>query len=107
MIYKNSSFYVTHEIKIDILGYKRYLLRVILITNLLYTSGFTTTLVVVPGHCNFALRIFYISDANERLNQVSQGCSTIHAIFLLTVRQIRMFLSLKYFASQGESSLKI
>ena len=40
----------------------------------------------------FALRIFYISDANERQNQLPLGCSTKHAIFLLTVRQIRIFL---------------
>ena len=33
--------------------------------------------------------------------------ASIHAIFLLTVRRIRMFFSLKHFASQGESSLKI
>ena len=60
--------------------------------SLLYTSGFATTQVVVPGDCNekFALRIFYISDANERPNQ-PLWCTTIHAIFLLTVRQIRMF----------------
>ena len=56
---------------------------------------------------NFALRIFYISDANERQNQVPLGCTTIHAIFLLTVRRIRMFFSLKPSPSQGESSLKI
>ena len=31
----------------------------------------------------------------------------IHAIFQQTVWQIRMFFSLKHFASQGESSLKI
>ena len=38
-------------------------------------------------------------------------CSTVHALvlfmFLLTVRQIRMFFSLKPSLSQGESSLKI
>ena len=56
---------------------------------------------------NFALKIFYISDANERQNQVPLGCTTTHAIFLLTVRQIQMFFSLKHSASQGESSLKI
>ena len=31
------------------------------------------------------LRIFYISDANELQNQVPRGCTTIHAIFLITV----------------------
>ena len=57
---------------------------------------------------NFALRIFYILDANERQNQVLLGCTTIHAIFLLTtVRRFRMFFSLKPSLSQGESSLKI
>ena len=56
---------------------------------------------------NFALKIFYISDANERQNQVPLWCTTIHAIFLLTVRRIRMFFSLKPSLSQGESSLKI
>ena len=52
------------------------------------TSGFATTLVVVPGHCdkNVSLRKFSISDANERQNQVLLGCNTIHVIFLLTVQ---------------------
>ena len=85
------------------------------------TSGLATTNVVVlatkygDGRSgfpdivmkNFALRIFYILDANECQNQVPLGCTTIHAIFLLTVRRIRMFFSLKPFLSQGESSLKI
>ena len=74
------------------------------------------TLVASPLHMwwfpdilmkNFALRIFYILDANERQNQVPLGCTTIHAIFLLTVRRIRIFFSLKPSPSQGESSLKI
>ena len=56
---------------------------------------------------NFALRIFYISDANERQNQVPLGGTTIHAIFLLTVRRIPMFFILKSSPSQVESSLKI
>ena len=55
---------------------------------------------------NFALRIFYISDANERQNQVPLGCITIHDIFLLTVRRIQIFFSLKPSLSQGESSHK-
>ena len=42
---------------------------------------------------NVALRIFYISDANERQNQLPIECNTIHAIFLLTVRRILMFLA--------------
>ena len=33
--------------------------------------------------------------------------ASIHAIFLLMVKRIQMFFSLNYFASQGESSLKI
>ena len=56
---------------------------------------------------NFALRIFNISDANERQNQVPLGCTIIHAIFLLTVRRIRIFFSLKPSLFQGKSSLKI
>ena len=34
------------------------------------TSGFDTTHVVVPGHCNekFCFEIFYISEANEHQN---------------------------------------
>ena len=56
---------------------------------------------------NFALRIFYISYANESQNQLPLGCSFIHAIFLLTVRRIWMFFSLKHSATRGESSLKI
>ena len=55
---------------------------------------------------NVALKISYISDANERQNQLPLGCITIHAIFLLTVRRIRMFFR-KPSLSQGESSLKI
>ena len=43
----------------------------------------------------------------ERHIQVPLGCTTIHAIFLLTVRRIRMAFSLKISLSQGESSLKI
>ena len=56
---------------------------------------------------NFPLRIFYISYASEHENQLPLGCTTIHAIFLLTVRRIRMFFSLKPSLSQGESFLKI
>jgi len=40
---------------------------------------------------NFALRIFYILDAYERQNQPLLGCSTMNAIFLLTVDRIGMF----------------
>ena len=66
-----------------------------------YCSGFATTHVVVPVICNEKLcfeNILYISDANERQNQV-------HAFFLLMVQQIWMFFSLKPSLSQGESSL--
>ena len=43
----------------------------------------------------------------ERHIQVPLGCTTIHAIFLITVRRIRMFFSLKPFLFHGESSLEI
>ena len=56
---------------------------------------------------NFALKIFYFLDVNERQDKLSVGFSTIHAIFLLTVPRIGMFISLKPSLSQGESSLKI
>ena len=52
---------------------------------------------------NFALRIFNIFHANERQNQVPLRRTTIHAIFLLTVRRIRMFFSLKPSLSQGKN----
>ena len=52
----------------------------------------------------FALRIFYILDANERQNQLALGCTTIHAIFLLAVRRIRMFFSLKPSPYQGKGN---
>ena len=57
------------------------------------TSGFATTHVVVPEHCNekFCFENIYISDANERQNQALR--TTIHAISLLTVRRIRIFLA--------------
>ena len=73
------------------------------------TSGFASTHVEVPGHCNknFATRIFYISDANQRQNQVPLGCTTIYAIFLLMVRRIGMSFSLKPSLSQGKSFLNI
>ena len=74
-----------------------------------YYSGFATTHVVIPGDCNekFYFENIYFSYANEHQNQLTLGCSTIHAIFLLTVRRIWMFFSLKPSPSQGESSLKI
>ena len=55
---------------------------------------------------NFALRIFYIKDANERQNKLPLGYRTIHDIFLLTVRQIRIFFNIKPSLFQRESSFK-
>ena len=57
------------------------------------TSGFATTHLVV-----------FLTHTGEKPDaRVKCG----HAIFLLTVRRIRMFFSLKLSLSQGESSLKI
>ena len=52
-----------------------------------------TTHVVIPEDCNgkFYFENIYNSNANERQNKVPQGCSTIHAICLLTVRRIWVF----------------
>ena len=50
---------------------------------------------------NFDLRIFYISDANERQNQVPIGYTTIHAIFLLTVRRIQIFQPKTFLIPRG------
>ena len=77
------------------------------------TSGFATTHVVVsvrqpitywspnlPNTLKFILEIIKLTA------RVECGAS-IHAIFQLTVRRIRMFFSLKPLQSQGKSSLKI
>ena len=88
------------------------------------TSGFATTHVVVfllvsnPSYhllisqspTNLANTLTIHTGENIKIDRQGRQYTclpTIHAIFLLTVRRIRMFFSLKPYPSQGESCLKI
>ena len=75
--------HLVYPFKDPILKMIIHFIWIILAHCLIATSGFATTHVVVPVHCNEKLcfeNILYISDANERQNQVPPGWTTKHAI---------------------------